>query len=130
SLTAHGFHIEQGANGNHVGTPALADRNVISGNGRHGVGLWHERTDNNVVMNNIIGLNPAGTNRLPNRKHGLDINFGASANIYGGTGLHEHNVSSGNDDTGQEISHTSGTTDNQVIGNYFGTDLTGTRSPS
>ncbi len=128
--SAHGVHVEQGAHNNIIGRPNLADRNVISGNGRHGLGLWHEGTDNNVVQNNIIGLNPAGTNRLPNRKHGLDINFGAAFNTYGGTAQYEHNVASGNDDSGQELSHTSGTTGNQVIGNYYGTDLTGNAAPS
>jgi CSLREA domain-containing protein len=130
ALYAHGFHVEQGAHGNYIGRANLADRNVISGNARSGVGLWHERTDNNVVMNNIVGLNPAGTGKIPNRKHGLDINFGAAYNTYGGTAQYQHNVSSGNDDSGQELSHTTGTTQNKVIGNYYGTDLTGNNSPS
>ena len=130
ALYAHGFHIEQGAHDNHVGSPALADRNVISGNARHGLGIWHEGSSGNVVQNNIIGLNPAGTNKLPNRKHGLDINFGASLNVFGGNGPNEHNVSAGNDDSGVELSHTSQTRQNQILGNYFGTDLAGNSSPS
>src|SRR5205085_4224051 len=128
SLTAHGFHIEQGAASNFVGGTALSERNVISGNGRHGVGLWHEKTDHNVVMNNLVGLNPSGTDKVPNLKHGLDINFGASYNTYGGTGPGERNVISGNDGDGVEVSHTSGTIFNQVVGNYIGTNVSGTKS--
>lgn len=127
---AHGFHIEQGASSNHVGGTAPAERNVISGNARHGLGIWHEQSDGNVVRNNIIGLTPSGNNRLPNRKHGLDLNFGSASNTFGGTGAGERNVCSGNDDTGIEISHTAGTTNNSIIGNYIGTDVTGTQATS
>jgi hypothetical protein len=126
--TGHGFHIEQGANGNHIGGTAPGERNVISGNARHGLGIWHERSDGNVVMNNIVGLNPSGTGKIPNRKHGLDLNFGAANNVFGGTGSGERNVVAGNDDTGVEVSHTTGTTNNRVVGNFIATDLSGNRS--
>ena len=43
-------------------------------------------TNGNFVQNNIIGLNPSGTNRLRNQRMGVDINFGASQNLIGGTG--------------------------------------------
>jgi hypothetical protein len=128
ALTAHGFHIEQGAASNYVGGAAVSERNVISGNGRHGLGIWHEQSDGNVVMNNLIGLTPSGDNKLPNRKHGVDLNFGASYNVLGGTGPGERNVISGNDDNGVEVSHTTGTTNNRIAGNYIGTNVSGTRS--
>ncbi len=97
---------------------------MISGNGSQGLGIWHENSDGNVVVNNLVGLNPAGTSRLPNLKHGLDINYGSSANLCQG------NVVSGNNGTGIEVSHTSATQDNQIIGNYIGTNVTGTSAPS
>jgi hypothetical protein len=96
---------------------------VISGNGAHGLGIWHEQSDGNTVENNLVGLNPSATARLPNQKHGMDINFGGSSNVY------QDNVVSGNNGTGIEISHTIFTRDNQILGNFIGTDVTGTRGP-
>jgi CSLREA domain-containing protein len=121
---SHGLHVELGASSNHVGGLAASERNVISGNGAHGLGIWHEQSDGNVVMNNLIGLTPSGSGRLSNLKHGLDINYGSSSNIYQG------NVVSGNNGTGIEVSHTSDTRDNQIIGNLIGTDATGTSAPA
>ena len=126
---AYGVHVEQDAPDTVVGTPALEDRNVISGNGNHGVGFWHYNTDRNVVQNNIVGLSPDGTRSVPNRRHGIDFNFGVSESVIGGTGPHEHNVVSGNDGTAIELSHTSLTTGNVIAGNLLGTDLTGNSAP-
>lgn len=125
SNLAHGFHIEQGAYSNYIGGVAPADRNIISGNGSHGVGIWHSGSDFNVVVNNIVGLTPAGDNRLPNGRHALDLNFGASSNVFGGPGSGERNVLSGNSHTGVEVSHSASTTDNRIIGNYIGVDVNG-----
>jgi CSLREA domain-containing protein len=127
---AHGLHIEQGAARNRVGGTAPADRNVISGNSRSGIGLWHEQTDGSILQNNLIGLDPTGTVRLGNLWHGIDMNFGVAYSIVGGTGPGERNVVSGNDRQGIEVSHTAGTTQNQIVGNYVGTNVTGTRAPS
>ncbi len=125
----HGVHIEQGAHDNVIGRPNLADRNVVSGNGRHGIGIWHAPSNDNVIQNNIVGLSPAGTAARPNRKHGIDINYGSANNLIGGAGANQRNVSSGNDDTGVEISHLESTSGNQVIGNFIGSDLTGNGAP-
>ncbi len=127
---AHGFQIEAGANRNTIGGPALAERNVISGNAQTGVAIWHETGDANVILNNLVGLNPAGTNRLPNRRHAVDLNYGAEANVIGGAGAGERNVLSGNDYSGVEVSHTPATMLNQVIGNFIGTDAIGENAPT
>lgn len=127
---AHGVMIEQGASQNRVGGTAPADRNVISGNARSGVAMWHEGTASNVVQNNLVGLGPAGNKRLPNRVHGIDMNYGVRANLIGGTGQGERNVISGNDASGAEVSHTAATRDNNILGNYIGTDVTGNLAPS
>ncbi|MGI8680929.1 MAG: CSLREA domain-containing protein [Mycobacteriales bacterium] len=125
-LEAIGIKIEQDAPDNRVGGPASADRNVVSGNGRQGIAMWHNRTDRTVIQNNIVGLSPDGTRRVPNRKHGIDLNFGASETVVGGTGPGERNVVSGNDDDGIEVSHTSATANNTIRGNFIGSDVTGT----
>lgn len=127
---ASGVYIDVGANSNHIGTSALADRNVISGNARHGIATYAQNTNNNVFQNNIIGLSPDGTRKLRNFKHGIDINSASSSNLVGGTGSHEGNILSGDGDpldndpsSGVEISHDTLTTQNKVFGNCFGTTL-------
>ena len=121
----HGIHIEQDSPNTLIGGPAPADRNVVSGNARHGIGVWHSWSDNTVVQGNLVGLSPDGTRRVPNRKHGVDLNFGASNSLVGGDGPGERNVISGNDDSGVEVSHTSETTDNRILNNFIGTRVDG-----
>jgi hypothetical protein len=129
-VTSNGSLIlSGGASYNHIGRPRLADRNVISGSPASGVYHTHEGTRFNVVQNNIIGLNPSGTNRVDNRLEGVDYNLGASDNLDGGTGRLEHNVQSGNFHSGVEVSHGTNTLRNRIVGNYIGTDLSGNRSP-
>jgi CSLREA domain-containing protein len=129
---ATGIAIEAGAHNNAIGETTLAGRNVISGNSRHGIDFYNEGSNNNTVYNNIIGLSPLGDRRLQNLKHGIDINAGSSFNLIGGTGTLQRNVISGNGllndpdgPAGVEISHATTTTGNQIVGNFFGTDVTG-----
>ncbi len=133
---ANGVHITNGADNNRIGGAALADRNVISGNSRHGVATFFEGTNSNVVRNNIIGLSPQGDRRLANLGHGIDINSSSAGNIIGGMGANQRNIISGNGEpsttmyyAGVEISHGSGNRDNKVLGNCFGTDLTCNAAP-
>jgi hypothetical protein len=125
SQQAHGIMLEQGAQQNHIGGTANADRNVISGNRRSGIGMWHWPTNNNTVYNNLIGLSADGNRRVANRAHGVDMNFGASFNLIGGTEPGQHNVVSGNSIQGIEVSHTANTAYNQIVGNYVGTYASG-----
>lgn len=125
---AAGIILSTGAHDNLIGTPLLADRNVISGCAHRGVTLTFDGTNFNKIQNNIVGLTPDGLAGLGNRAHGLDVNYSANDNLIGGTALHEHNVVSGNDNEGIEVSHGSGNRRNKVIGNYVGTNLTGDRA--
>jgi CSLREA domain-containing protein len=131
--TNGGVMIDDASN-NVVGTPALADRNVISGTYGSGVYFTHPGSSYNVVQNNIIGLSPTADRAVRNHSHGIDLNFGSKYNLIGGSGPYERNIVSGNKETGIELSHAyspyvaagTDTSDqwsirnNQVIGNYVG----------
>ncbi len=123
-----GVQLHQGAARNYVGTTDIADRNVVSGNGLHGIVTSNEYTNYNYFYNNIIGLDPTGTRRVQNWRNGIDINARSSSNYIGGSGPNERNVVSGNGYEGIELSHDTRTVSNRVVGNYVGTTLTGTSS--
>ncbi len=122
--------MQQGASNNHIGVPGDANRNVVSGCNHIGISTYNIGTNNNYIQNNIVGLDPTGTQRRGTVSHGIDINTGTQGTIIGGTGFEERNVSSGNFQEGVEISHNPFTLYNKVIGNYIGTDLTGNAAPA
>jgi len=126
TLYANGIQIEHGAARNEIGGPALADRNVVSGNPGHGIALYHVESDFNVIRNNLVGLTPDGRYRLANWVEGIDVNLGSSDNVIGGTGPYDANVVSGNGTGGIELSHDRLTVRNRVVGNFVGTTIDGT----
>jgi Ca2+-binding RTX toxin-like protein len=117
--------------GDHTSTLA---RNVISGNGRHGVHIAGTSTGN-VLVNNSIGTDFTRTAALQNGTggslgHGVVLN-GVLGNTVGGplgttpdgacTG--SCNVISGNE--GDGVSIEGGATFGSVFGNHIGTDVNG-----
>jgi hypothetical protein len=74
-----------------------------------------------IVQGNFIGTNAAGTSALPNGGPGVLV-LGLD-NAIGGTAPTERNVISGNGGFGIELSTAD---DNEVEGNFIGTDATGT----
>ena len=131
--------IRDGAESNTIGGSNSGDRNIISGNGKTGVAISGSGTDNNQVCGNFIGTNVNGVAALRNRDNGVLINGGAKLNTIGGATDGERNIISGNQDdgvyisgsgtTGQDdgyIPYSSETNENQVCGNYIGTDVSGT----
>lgn len=126
---ANGIQITGGCHHNWIGLPTMEGRNVVSGNAGHGIALYYLGTNENLVMNNIVGLSPAGTSQIPNRVEGIDVNRDASYNVVGGFGPLEGNLVSGNLTGGIEVSHVdNATVGNQILGNRVGTDPTGTRA--
>ena len=125
-----GIYLNGGAHHNEFGRPALADRNVISGNAASGIYHVGDDTAFNLTRNNIIGLTPLGTGRLNNRLEGVDFNGGASDNTVGGMALRERNVISGNSANGVEMSHGTNVRRNRIIGNVIGTDVSGSFAAS
>src|SRR6185503_8554488 len=106
-----------------VGGTSPADRNVISGMNFSGVLL---NASNNLVQGNLIAMKANGMETLP------DIGSGSAgvtalsgiANTVGGAGPGSQNVF-GNPVTGISIE---GSADVTILGNLFGTDVTGQRA--
>jgi titin len=123
--SAYGVSVDSGASNNTIGSTIYGVRDVISANGASGVILAGAGTTGNVVEGNYIGLDATGEFAVANRVDGVDIASGASSNLVGGTTSFARNVISANALLGVWITG-SGTSNNQVEGNYVGTDATST----
>jgi titin len=121
---ATGLTIISGATSNYVSGSSTSLQNVISGNTQDGIQLYGSGTSYNVVTDNFIGTNAAGTGHLGNGASGIYIAGGANSNTVGGTAAPARNVISANGVYGVCISD-SGTASNLVAGNFIGTDFTG-----
>jgi CSLREA domain-containing protein len=112
---------------NTIGGTTPAARNVISGNGStleaSGVSFNCNCSTGNRVQGNYIGTDKNGTAPLGNTSDGVTMFVGAHSNTIGGTTEGARNVISGN--KGRGVSAGFGG-NNQVQGNYIGTDATGT----
>jgi len=93
--------------------------NVISGNQSAGIWLTGAGVTNNLVRDNLIGLNAAGSGALPNSFAGVYVLAGASGNLV------QCNVLSGHPSEGLRISD-GGTSGNSVEANLVGTNAAGT----
>jgi uncharacterized repeat protein (TIGR01451 family) len=111
---------------NTIGGTAAGAGNVISGNNSDGVDLGAGATGN-LVQGNRIGTNAAGTSALGNSFAAIFLANGANNNTVGGTVAVARNILSGNGTNGLFITDAT-TTLNTVIGNFIGTDVTGTAS--
>lgn len=115
-----------------IGGTSPAARNIISGNGTGGsvspaISLTTSSTTNCLIQGNYIGTNTTGTAAIPNLGHGVLI-VGAKNITVGGAVAGAGNLISGNILDGVSIQRTAFNepTDNQVQGNFIGTDVTGT----
>jgi len=97
--------------------------NVISGN-RIGIHIEMVGTDSNTVIGNLIGTDAGGSQALGNKEYGIQL-FNAADNLIGGETAEARNIISGNA-IGIDSEY-DGSLRNRIIGNYIGTDLSGTQ---
>jgi parallel beta-helix repeat protein len=118
----NGIYLGIGAQHNTIGGRTAADRNVISGN-ETGIYLSNAGVDSNLIIGNYIGTDVSGTFVIENGR-GIELSYGPSANIIGGSDPGERNIISGNHESAVYIHN--GCRNNVIIGNYIGTNVTGT----
>jgi hypothetical protein len=132
-----GIYFDSGAVGNVIGGTAQGTRNIISGNGGAGIQIadvfGHGPASNNVVENNYIGTDVTGSNSVANYSAGVVVQSGATGNTIGGTAQGTGNVISGNGNfhlfVGDGVDlFDAGTAGNVLLGNFIGTDASGTMS--
>ncbi len=109
-----------------VGINILSGGSTVRGlvlNGWKYGGVGMPTGNGNTIEGNYIGTDASGTSAVPNL-YGVIIASSAN-NTIGGTTTAARNIISGNNDDGVNI-YGQSATNNLVIGNYIGTDVTGT----
>ena len=105
-----------------IGTPAIADRNLISANTGRGIAGTANLAR---IQNNLVGTDATGTLDLGNAGAGIDLTGGG--NLIGGAGA--GNVVSGNDFVGIQVNGSSAVIEGNIAGlNAAGTGALGNRS--
>ncbi|MBC8192794.1 MAG: T9SS type A sorting domain-containing protein [Candidatus Marinimicrobia bacterium] len=119
-----GVNIRNDAHDNLIGGTEPGAGNVISGNNRTGLSIGQGTGASlNYILGNRIGTNAAGTDSLVNTANGIVLFPGAFETMIGGLEPGEGNLISGNRLSG--ISIRAGCEQNSILGNYIGTDISG-----
>ncbi len=107
-----------------IGNGPLGQGNLLSANLGSGISIHGRDTMSNTVSGNLIGTDVRGTAARGNEQGaGISLAGWCSRNVIGGTAPGERNIVSGNLTGGiglYDHAH-----DNLVIGNYVGTDISG-----
>jgi fibronectin-binding autotransporter adhesin len=128
----YGIQVANGAQSTRIGTNGdgvddAAEGNLISGNQINGILVDGPTTTGTVIAGNRIGTNAAGDAAIGNAQHGIQINSGfnrVGTNADGVSDDLERNIISGNS-SGVVMVGVSAH-NNDVMGNFIGTDVTGT----
>jgi len=118
TLSGETFHTR-------IGGLTPGERNIISGNTFRGIFIAGSPISWNVIAGNYIGTDITGMMAIPNNGLGVSMEMGPTNNTIGGTTPAERNIISGNGNWGVVLSD-SGSMQNTVIGNYIGTNASGT----
>ena len=119
----NGLELLSGAHDNVVGGPTPEERNLVAGN-LH-IGIRISDASRNVVLGNYVGVDAAARRAVANYD-GVCIEGRSRDNVIGGTRPGERNIISGNVAYGVDLFGWD-VVGNRVLGNFIGTDLTGTR---
>lgn len=141
-----GVLIDDGASTNQIGGTGTTDRNVIAGNGQADVGVTQVKANStrsisgNVILGNYIGTNATGTAAIGgagNPGHGVVLGSRAQGSIVGGTAAGAGNVIAGHNRstpflsyTGVNVASQATGMNNTIIGNFIGTNASGTAAIS
>lgn len=104
------------------GSNGFIRRNLISGNAKNGILMELSAASSNVIEDNVIGLDLAGTAALPNGWSGITMYDGTPNNVI------QNNTISGNDQHGIDIQQSGNLTfvsGTQIRGNTIGLDVNG-----
>ncbi len=101
-----------------IGGTVAGSKNVISGS--LGSGVWINNASNTTVQGNFIGTDSTGELDRGNQG-GVALESGSFGNTIGGLTAAARNIISGNDVYGVGIHHV-GSINNNIQGNYIGTD--------
>jgi hypothetical protein len=131
-----GVKLQDGASNNLIGGTSAGMGNVVAASSSDGIQITGSSTDDNVVQGNFVGTNVTGTAALGNGFAGVALFNAAQYNLIGGTvGANiggrlsgAGNLISGNGTDGVFLGNfgSGGAEQNQVQGNYIGTDVNGT----
>ena len=121
-----GIYVWGGSSNIIIGGTYTNDGNTVCASGDTGIRIIDPSTTAISVKGNRIGCDVNGATSLPNASYGIEISS-SSFNSIGSTNGPERNVISGNRSGGVRISFTNAH-DNAIIGNYIGTDATGTNA--
>jgi parallel beta-helix repeat protein len=107
------------------GAGPVGQGNLISGNRNFGIFIAGTEASDNLVVGNLIGTDVTGTQAWGNANIGVFLYGGPHDNTIGGTQAWQRNIVSDNYYAGIGMMEI-GTNHNQVVGNYVGTDISGT----
>ncbi|MGB3545049.1 T9SS type A sorting domain-containing protein [Rubrivirga sp.] len=110
--------------GNVVGGPTVSARNLISGNGNDGVdidGFGIDASDN-VIQGNYIGVAADGASPMGNGDEGIELQFGATGTLVGGTEPGEGKVIAVNVGNGVKVEESTSIRNSFFSNVVFGND--------
>ena len=117
-----GIEILGGPKHNGIGGTVAAYHNIVSGNNH--IGIRIANADSNIIAGNYVGVDRTGTYALRNYD-GISVEGTSKYNIIGSYSVAGRNLVSGNVAYGIPV-FGAGCNNNTIIGNYIGTDVTGT----